>query len=111
MLQSFITQGSLKPDLVSISEFSQEYSEMLEWSVDQVREYFLLNGWEEVKHELDSCFLWMDGENNSTYFSIATWGKGRGAVVLGPRSRPVARAIDEFLSGIRLEPGACQWEH
>lgn len=93
---------------VDITEFQSEFPDLTDYRREQIQQRLSESRWQEVSSHQD-CALIMKSTNSQIVAIIATWGKGKGFVLKGPRLSEVDRAMQEMLSTLTLEPGSCAW--
>ena len=77
---------------------------------DTLRLELLANDWHVRVFAKDPCVDLYVRDQGSVLALIGVWGVGKGFEVIGSRDQFTANAIDEIVSGLELDIGACAWK-
>lgn len=102
------TSGSLFSPEIELRRYEVEFPQEVKLTRQETLARFALHGWWNAKHA-DPCVEVFLSDNESASSAVATWGEGRGVVMIGPKNGISKSAIREMLDKLTLEPGACGW--
>ena len=88
-----------------INEFSEDLFK--DFTEGQWRLWFEKQGYMEVLS--DGCRLSFIRLNANSIEGVSTWGRRRGVVIFGEKSKWVQRNILTMLQDLKLKQGACGW--
>jgi hypothetical protein len=76
---------------------------------DSLKLELLANDWHPVSFPQDPCVDLYVKDQGSVLALIGVWGGGKGFEVIGARDGFTRTAINEIVSGLVLDRGACAW--
>lgn len=95
---------------VIVYRFSVANPSRAQMSRDDLKLELLNNDWKPRAFAKDPCVDLYVRDQGSVLALIGVWGVGKGFEVIGGRNPFTAKAIDEIVAGLVLEPGACAWK-
>lgn len=96
------------PQLITISDFVVEYPELASSSLNQIEEFLIKTQDSTWKKVDSSCYLMMSAVSQQSQTLILMWEKGRGVVIISPRSRFMESAVQDILKTARVKGKSCQ---
>ena len=105
----YIAGRGVAAQFVDITEFRSDFHDLADLNREELRQRLSNSLWQELSspHE---CVLTMKNANPQIAAVIATWGDGKGFVLKGQRLPDVERAVQDMLSTLQIDPGACAWK-
>ena len=105
------SQPYFKTFKIQLWQFGTRFPDFASRTRSELHKVFLENPsmvwWEG--HSNDPCVEVFLADSGNLYQALATWGSGKGVIVLGERDPDVLRGMREIISELRLAPGACAW--
>lgn len=93
---------------VRIHEFASLYENWIHSPWADIQAYYEGMGW-TVRANNNPCVLVMTKSNETSYFGFATWGQGKGIVLIATKEKEAINVINKAFDKIELGAGACSW--
>lgn len=105
----YVAGQGLMPEYINISEFSDEFPDVVNYSAEQLKKRLIANNWEVVPVASESCVIGFRFASNQVVVYALTWGAGKGIILKAPRVGGTENSMLEMLATLSLEPGSCAW--
>ena len=103
------TSGLGSAPVIELRRFIAEYPQEAAYTRDQQRANFAAHGWWLANHS-NPCVEVFLSDNDSASVAIATWGEGKGVVIIGQKTGLTKSSIKQMLDSLTLDAGACAWK-
>lgn len=104
----FVANKGMISQYVEISEFHDDFAEVVNLSAQELNTRFTTNNWTALGNSRE-CVLILRNQSPSIAAYIVTWGSGKGLVLKGPRLPDVEKAMQSMLESLSIT-GGCAWK-
>ncbi|MCM2279733.1 MAG: hypothetical protein NDJ89_16790 [Oligoflexia bacterium] len=104
-----MASGIFLPARAVVADFAAKYPSWVSLSREEIRNRLANGPWVKLVHSDPCVEAWLVSQDG-TIATVATWGGGKGVVMVAPGAEPLLRAIESMNRDIELIPGACAWK-